>query len=311
LPSIYRTDRGRFAFDEGGEWQPSNKSTLCTPREQGLSVAYLCGLLNSELLDLFYAVRGKNPRDVWRNYEPKPMARIPYRHAQMATDHQTVANLRTSDDLVAACDQLLAEPREADVLAAALEIVVRAISDNRIALLPHRGVAPELRATIKHPWSTLAPSLDEAALIAELASAATVSVRIDPALDLTIAGDGRLGRPELDSDVLRYRFSRAVTATVTGPADRLELLERVTGSMRSSLADDLAHVVLPKDLPALAAMLTDRAAVIEDLLEEGRQLVERAERLACRLYEVPAELEDEVVASAVARADSRRPDDDE
>jgi len=215
------------------------------------------------------------------------------------------------DDLVADCESLVSGPREAEILAAALEVVVRAIADNRTALLPHRAVAPALRATIKDPWSTLAPSLDEAALIAELPSAATVSVRIDPALDLAITGAGRLGRPELQSDALQYRFGRTVTATVTGPEDRLQLLARVTERMRSSLAEDLAQVVLPKDLPAFAATLEDRAAVIDRLLEEGRQLVERAERLVCRLYEVPAELEDEVVASAVARADSRRPHEDE
>jgi TaqI-like C-terminal specificity domain len=78
--ALYRTDRGRFALDESGAWQPSNKTTIATARRDGLSVAYLCGLLNSELLDLWYAVRGKTPRDIWRNYEPKPMNEMPYRH---------------------------------------------------------------------------------------------------------------------------------------------------------------------------------------------------------------------------------------
>lgn len=41
-------------------------------------MAYLGGLLNSELLDVWYAVRGKTPRDVWRKYEPKRMKQIPY-----------------------------------------------------------------------------------------------------------------------------------------------------------------------------------------------------------------------------------------
>ena len=78
--ALYRTDRGRFALDEHGDWQPSNKTTIVTPGEEGLSVAYLCGLLNSELLDLWYAVRGKTPWHVRRNYEPKPMNEMPYRH---------------------------------------------------------------------------------------------------------------------------------------------------------------------------------------------------------------------------------------
>lgn len=309
---LYRTDRARFAMDETGGYQPSNKATICTGREDGLSVAYLTGLLNSELLDLFYAIRGKTPWHVRRNYEPKPMARIPYRHvAAFARDHPAVVALGTAGTRLEACDALLAERHDPEVLAAALEVVVRAMAENRTAVLPHRAVAPELRATVKDPWSTLAPSLDETALIAELPAAATVSVRIDPALHLTISGDGRLGRAETDAGTLRYRHGRNVTATVTGPADRLALLARVTAGMRGSLAEDLAHVLLPKDLSALVTSMTARAAEIDRLLEEGRQLVERAERIVCRLYDVSPDVEDEVVASAVARAGARRPDADE
>src|SRR5207247_1125734 len=51
--ALHRTDRGRFALDETGEWQPSNKTTILAPRVPGLSVAYLCAVLNSELLDLW------------------------------------------------------------------------------------------------------------------------------------------------------------------------------------------------------------------------------------------------------------------
>jgi hypothetical protein len=82
--ALYRTDRGRFAVDEDGSWQPSIKTTLVIPTEDGLSVAYLGGLLNSELLDLWYAVRGKTPWHVRRNYEPKRMKEIPYRHVDLS-----------------------------------------------------------------------------------------------------------------------------------------------------------------------------------------------------------------------------------
>lgn len=71
--ALYRTDRGRFVLDEVGEWQPSIKATIAVGKSTDAPVAYLCGVLNSELLDLWYAVRGKTPRDVWRNYEPKRM----------------------------------------------------------------------------------------------------------------------------------------------------------------------------------------------------------------------------------------------
>ncbi len=66
--ALYRTDRGRFALDEDGTWQPSIKTTLAVGRKPDAPVAYLCGLLNSELLlDMWYAVRSRTPWHVRRN----------------------------------------------------------------------------------------------------------------------------------------------------------------------------------------------------------------------------------------------------
>jgi hypothetical protein len=120
--ALYRTDRGRFALDESGEWQPSIKTTLVVGRTKDAPVAYLCGLLNSELLDLWYAVRGKTPWHVRRNYEPKRMNEIPYRRPAGDPRAEQIAEL------------------------------VRQIADNRRALLPHRAVAPELTRVVKDPW---------------------------------------------------------------------------------------------------------------------------------------------------------------
>lgn len=154
--ALYRTDRGRFALDEAGAWQPSIKTTLAIPKEEDLSVAYLCGLLNSELLDLWYGVRGKTPRDVWRNYEPKPMAEIPYRHVEI--DTAEAPELGELDSALAAGDadsaaSLVAEigarlavaHSDGDAIAAsALERLVRSIAANRSDLLPHRARFPGL-----------------------------------------------------------------------------------------------------------------------------------------------------------------------
>jgi len=107
--ALYRTDRGRFAVDEAGDLQPGKKATVVVAKTDGSPVAYLCGVLNSELLDLWYAVRGKRPRDVWRNYEPKRMNEMPYR------------------------------PPDGDLRAERISVLVREIADNRHALLPYRA----------------------------------------------------------------------------------------------------------------------------------------------------------------------------
>jgi hypothetical protein len=311
--SLYRTDRGRFALDEHGEWQPSIKTTIVTPKDDGLSVAYLCGLLNSELLDLWYAVRGKTPRDVWRNYEPKPMNEIPYRHVSapegwMPSDHlDTLAHAAAKADLQTVSAQARALPSavgsqagDADV-AAAIEYLVRAVAANRRALLPLRSVAPELRRAVKNPWRTHGVEVDRAAMLAELPATAVRSVRLDRELAVNITTDGVLGHPHLEDGALVFTHSRRATARVDGTHDRVALLQDLLGTERL-MPDDLLSMRMPANLGAFGEEIAHRQSEIDDLLAVGRELVEVVERLVCALYGVPDALTDLVVESAVTRA---------
>ena len=179
------------------------------------------------------------------------MARIPYRHVEALATDPRINELRSVTalrDRLATLDRLLSAPADPRVLAAALEEVVRAVAANRKALLPHRAVAPRLAVTVKDPWSTSVPAMVERGLIAELSRSKTVSVRTDPRLRMTPMSDGRLGRPRLKDGELTFVHGRRVTARVTGPNDRLALVERVTTGLARPLVVDLALVPLPKDL---------------------------------------------------------------
>jgi hypothetical protein len=308
--ALYRTDRGRIALDEHGTWQPSNKATLCTAKGEGQSVAYLCGLLNSEVLDLWYAVRGKRPRDVWRNYEPKPMARIPYVHIDGLASREPDRTAPAAA-VMAASDKLLASPARPLDLARGLEDAVRALCRNRAALLPYRDSAPGLGATVKDPWRTPVHALDPQAIVQGLPTSETVSARLDSTLALHFFGDGPLGRPVSDGPTLRLMYGRQTSATVAGPPDRLALLEQLLEGRQRFVRADLESLVLPKHLAAFAVLLHQQTGEIDRLLDDGRELVERAERITCRLYGVSAELEDEIVAHAVARAARSAPSDGE
>jgi hypothetical protein len=267
--ALYRTDRGRFALDEEGAWRPSIKLTLVVGRSDTAPVAYLCGVLNSELLDLWYAVRGKTPWHVRRNYEPKRMNEIPYRRPEGDPRAERVAEL------------------------------VREIAANRRALLPHRSLVPELGRLVKDPWKTGPVALDRAALVGELSIAETISVRLDPALNLAIARSP-VGRPvRAGATKLVFRRGRVETAYVTGPKDRLDLLEEVLGTKPPA---DLPAVLLPRDLDRFDALATRRLETVSNLLAGGRSLVEEVERLVCALYEVPSRLTEEVIAHAARRA---------
>ena len=267
IMALYRTDRGRFALDEDGHWQPGKKLSVAVGRAPGAPVAYLCGLLNSELLDLWYAVRGKTPWHVRRNYEPKRMNEMPYRRPE-------------------------GDPRAEEIAG-----LVREIAANRQALLPHRGVIRDLGRIVKDPWRTGPVAVDRAALASTLPAAEAVSVRLDRALSLECSPAGALRR--LDTKTLVFRRGGKETGRITGEPDRLDLLEEI---LVGTAADDPGSILLPKDLEAFERRCADLARRVQSLLDEGREKVEQVERLVCALYDLSPELTEAVVEHAVARA---------
>lgn len=267
--ALHRTDRGRFALDESGCWKPSGRMCVVVGRRDKAPVAYLCALLNSELLDIWYSVRGRRPRDVWRDYEPRPISAIPYR--------------RPDGD--ARADQVVG--------------LVRELAANRQALLPHRSAASDLRRTVKDPWKISPVKVDPAALIAALPARETVSVRIDPSLTLTTYSTPT-GKPHRAAATkLEFVRAKKVTAVIDGPAARLDLVEELLGG---KAPDDLPGLLLPAVLESFERLVSGKAAAVQGLLDEGRRLVEQLERLVCALYEVPAELTEDVIEHAVRRA---------
>lgn len=263
--ALYRTDRGRVALDETGEWQPSIKSTIVVGRAADAPVAYLCGLLNSELLDLWYAVRGKTPWHVRRNYEPKRMNELPYRRPD-------------------------GDPRANEVAER-----VRAIAANRRALLPHRAAVRDLVRIVKDPWRDGPVDVDPAALVSDLPALQLVSVRL--ALDVSGAPAGKPVRGAPGAVV--FRRGRDETGRVEGDPAMLDLLEALVAASPEA---DPRELLLPKDPAALAALVDGRAREVRSLLDEGRRLVEEVERLVCALYGLPADLTEAVVEHAAARA---------
>lgn len=230
-------------------------------------VAYLAGLLNSELLDLWYGLRGRIPRDVWRDYEPKPLKSVPYRRPDGDPRAEEVARL------------------------------VREIAANRTALLPHRPFVCDLGRTVKDPWRTGPVAADRPATVAGLPKREMVSVRLDPALAIEGTPSGKARR--MEPAVLAFRRGGAETGRVVGDGRRLDLLEEIVGERP---VDDVGAVLLPRDLDRFDADVAERFATVQRLLDDGRTKVEQVERLVCGLYGLDADLTDAVVAHAAARA---------
>jgi hypothetical protein len=320
--ALYRTDRGRFAVDTDGSWQPSIKTTLVIPNEDSLSVSYLGGLLNSELLDLWYAVRGKTPWHVRRNYEPLRMKEIPYRHvepgsASLSRDVKSLKKAladRKLDRAVSGANSIAQQLRDAGdaaltadapgAIAArqALEVLVGAIADNRRALLAFRDRFPALGRVVKDPWSTEIVDPFAEAFVAVLPKKQRASVRVDPELEVDVQTDGILGRAGMEEADLVFRSRRQRVASVRGPQEKLFLLSELCRDLNRIMPADLLKIELPRDVGSFKGEVEAASAEVRLLLEEGRRLVEAAERLVCALYAVPKDLEDEVVAHAVARA---------
>jgi hypothetical protein len=323
---VHRTDRGRFAVDPKGAWQSGKGGVVIVERDSDAraSVNLLAGYLNSELLDLWYAIRGRTPWHVRRDYEPKPMSAIPYRHVELAvkskgprleelrgilkqgdTDRaahllgEGAAALRARGD-----EGLAADAPEAVEAGQALEAVVRAIADNRRALLPFRDRFPDLARVVKDPWSVDAggPAVD--AFVAALPKKLRASVRVDPDLTHSTDTDGVIGHGALEDDSLVFTYRRHPVARVDGPRAKLMLLGELLAERGRLMPADLASTELPRDVGAFRAEVEETRAHVARQLRDGRTLVEAAERLVCALYAVPPELEEDVVAHAVRRAEA-------
>lgn len=224
------------------------------------------------------------------------MARIPYRHVGSIAEPRATERLAALADALSGGDTgtavaasgeigaaLVHDPTAPSEAAAALEHLVRAIAANRQALLPYRDILK------------LDPVLKDTDLI---------SVRLDPELETDMSEvDGPLGKVTLTEAGLVFTRARKRTALVTGPQERLEVLERGVGAHGKLRGDDLLAILLPRDVSGFHARLAERATEAEDLLKVGRALVEAAERLVCRLYGVRRDLEDAVVEQAITRAE--------
>jgi hypothetical protein len=155
---------------------------------------------------------------------------------------------------------------------------------------------------VKDPWSAeeVAPAVD--AFVAALPKGQRASVRIDPELNHSIETDGILGHCSLEEGSLVFRYRREVVARIDGPREKLMVLAELIGDERRLMPADLLAMEGPKSVDTFRAAVDVAKAEVEELLAAGRVLVEAAERLVCALYGLPKELEDEVIAHAVARA---------
>ena len=286
------------------------------PKHDGLSVAYLCGLFNSELLDLWYAVRGKTPRDVWRNYEPKPMAEIPYRSVgtwrpaselwRSSTRPSSGTMRKTAAELVAEIGAALSKaggrvvarpPRRLR------ESSARSPRTGRPFFLFARAFA--LERIVKDPWDTGPRHAGPLPSRSSCQPARTISSDRPRAPGHEVDLDGALGRPRLNGGALEFVLQAAGDSAGGGPAPDSTSSCEILGGIRRILPDDLLRVRLPRDLDGVRASITAEAARRRDSSRSGRTLVEAAERLVCGMFDVPSDLEDEVVAHAVQRAAGR------
>jgi hypothetical protein len=220
--------------------------------------------------------------------------------AAMEVTAELCARLRAAGEPV-----LGPEAPEAVEVGRALEVVVRAIADNRRALLAYRDRFPDLSTVVKDPWSTEAVGPDPEAFVRALAKSRRASVRVDPELSVSIDPDGVLGRPGIEDNALVFRYRGKPVARVDGPRDKLVLLGELTALARQTTPDGFLAAEVPRDVEDFKATVEKASAEVGQLVESGRVLVEAAERLVCALYAIPADLEEEVIAHAVKRAADR------
>jgi hypothetical protein len=116
-------------------------------------------------------------------------------------------------------------------------------------------------------------------------------------VELDAPSPARVARPS--ARLLELRRGKRVTGRVAGDPSRLDLLEHILGGKAD---EHVLDTLLPKDVAAFAARVEERRQLVTSLLAQGRDLVERIERLVCAVYDVPDDLTEQVVEHAVRRA---------
>jgi hypothetical protein len=253
------------------------------------------------------------------------MAAVPYRHVNLSAqaDAQRLKVLKPAlkkgdtegvttlageigDDLRATGNAgLAADAPEAVEAAKALEQIVRAIADNRRALLPFRERFPALARVVKDPWSTERVDPMVGAFVSTMPKKRKASVRVDPDLRHSIDTDGPLGHCSFVDGQILFRRGRQNTARVDGPETKLMVLAELVGDRTRLMPAELLALEVPRSVDDFHSGVENAQAEVEQLLADGCALVEAAERLVCALYGVPAELADEVVTHAAERAKAR------
>jgi hypothetical protein len=98
---------------------------------------------------------------------------------------------------------------------------------------------------------------------------------------------------------VELRRGKKVTGRISGNSRRLALLELILGGKADVRVEE---TLLPKDLAAFESLVEGRRTAVQTLLDEGRELVERVERLVCALYDVPDDLTERIIDHAVRRS---------
>jgi hypothetical protein len=158
---------------------------------------------------------------------------------------------------------------------------------------------------VKDPWSTEKVDPVVEAFVSAMPKSRRASVRVDPDLHHAIETDGPLGRCSFVDGQLLFRRGRQNTARVDGPAAKLMVLAELVGDQTRLMPAEFLALEVPRSIDDFHSGVESAQAEVERLLADGRALVEAAERLVCALYAVPAELADEVVTHAAARAKAR------
>ncbi|MEJ7715848.1 MAG: Eco57I restriction-modification methylase domain-containing protein [Thermoleophilaceae bacterium] len=192
------------------------------PREEGLSVAYLGGLLNSELLDLWYAVRGKIPGTSGATTSPSR-----WRGCPTATSSGSPTCGVGPTGPASTTRWAPATPPAPRRLPASWQLRARRASwQGRWSCSSGRSqttaggcslcatCSPSLLGRVKDPWRARIPPLSEPGGIRALLARDTASVRIDPELNLRIDTDGPLGRGAMAEHGLVFTRARRTTAEV-------------------------------------------------------------------------------------------------
>ncbi|TEU18194.1 MAG: hypothetical protein E3J21_06555 [Anaerolineales bacterium] len=290
----YRGSGNNFVYDESGSFGLSGMYFIATKAKSAISIKYISALLNSKLLDFWYAHKGKR-KGKQREYVERPINDIPIRGISFDPPTEEAARRAVLDSLKAHLDAGDYDAAYATLHQALDAGQEDAVHDGLVELVDQIIALKTDLATYNHHFSTRLTRLEENDPLPEIEPLAVLqglpateqwsvdmhiqNGTLSATQDLFGARDDfyfhRVKASTTTSITLQARGRKADTLTLSGDRALIGYLKAVLPAKQGQFWRDVKKTLMPKDIGVYQDETQHIVNIVADIRNKvaGRQAV--------------------------------------